>query len=220
MSTTSPTPAPAAPMPETSRLMNVIVEPAATFQDLPRASRWWSPWLVVSAAGLIFVVLLNQKIGFEQVAENQIALSGRADQFEKLPPDQRQAALARSVTFTRVFSYGSPFTLLIAYLITAGVLAGIFNGAMGAGIKFPVMLSIVTYAGLVHLIGTALAIVILEAGVHADRYNVANPSGTNLAYYMDPMATGKFLYGMLSIDAISVWSVVLMGAGVAPRSAR
>lgn len=219
MSTPSLPPEPAAPMSEISRLTNVFVEPGETFRDLPRASRWWSPWLVVSVFSLIFVVLLSQKIGFEQVSENQIALSSRADQFEKLPADQRQAALDRTVAITRVFSYGSPVLLLVMYLIVAGVLLGVFNAAMGAEIKFPTMLSIVTYSGLVHLIGTVLAIVIMEAGAHADRYNVANPSGTNPAYYLDAASTNKFVYGMLTaLDAITIWSIVLMGVGVAAVS--
>ncbi|HVP44230.1 MAG TPA: YIP1 family protein [Terriglobales bacterium] len=208
------------PLPEIKRLVNVISDPSATFGDLPRASRWWSPWLVVSAASLIFVVLLGQRVGFEQISANQIAISSRAEQFDKLPADQRQQALARSAVIVRVVSYASPITLLIVYAITAGILLGVFNAGMGAQLKFPTMLAIVSYSSLVHLIGTVLAIVLLVApGLEPDKYNVANPSGTNIAYYLDPATTNKFLYALLSgVDAIVIWSIVLMGIGVATVS--
>ena len=203
---------------EGERLLNVFVEPSATFRDLPRAPRWWSPWLIVSALSLVFVILLSQRIGFEQVSENQIALSSRADQFEKLPPDQRQAALARSVMLVKIFSYGVPVTLLLVYLITAGILLGVFNAGMGAQIKFPVMLSIVTYSGLIRVIGTVLAVALMF-GAQPDRYNVANATGTNVAYFLDPATTNKFVYNMLSgVDAISIWCIILMGIGVAAVS--
>ena len=220
MSTAGRTPEQAPPLSEPKRLLNVIIDPVTTFEDLQRTARWWSPWLVASAAALIFVVLLNQRVGFQQVSANQIAISNRAEQFDKLPADQRQQALARSASIVRVFSYAVPVTLLIMYLITAGILLGVFNAGMGAQIKFPTMLAIVAYSGLVHLVGTALAIVLLVApGLEPDKYNVANPSGTNIAYYLDPATTNKFLYTMLSgVDAVVIWSIILMGIGIAAVS--
>ena len=219
MSTASTPAQPIEPQSEISRITNVFVEPSATFRDLPRASRWWSPWIIASVFSLIFVVFLSQKVGFEQVTENQISLSGRAEQMEKMPADQRQAAIARATALTRVLSYCSPVFILVASLIIAGILLGIFNAGMGAEIKFPTMLSIVMYSGLVHLIGTVLAIIILFAGVHPDRYNVANPSGTNIAYYLDAATTNKFLYSMLTgLDAIAIWNAILIGIGVATVS--
>ncbi len=208
------------PLPESQRLLHIFTEASATFRDLPRAARWWSPWLIVSVMSLIFVVLLSQRVGFEQISANQIAMSSRAEQFDKLPADQQQQALARSSAIVRVVSYASPIMMLIMYVITAGILLGVFNGAMGAELKFPTMLAIVTYSALVHVIGVVLAIVLLVApGLKPDAYNVANPSGTNIAYYLDPVTTNKFLYNLLSgVDAIVIWSIVLMGVGVAAVS--
>lgn len=220
MSTAVPTPEQAGPLPELKRLLNVIVEPVATFQDLRRATRWWSPWLVVAVLGIVFAALLSQRVGFEQISANQIAMSSRAEQFDKLPADQQKQALARSAGIVRVLSYLSPVTLLIVYAIIAGILLGVFNAGMGAELKFPTMLAIVTYSGLVHAIGTILAIVLLVApGLKPDQYNISNPSGTNIAYYLDPTTTNKFLYSLLSgVDVIAIWIVVLMGIGVASLS--
>jgi len=220
MSTTPALPETASGLSEPKRLWNVFFEPVATFRDLLRVNRWWSPWLVASAASLVFFVVLGQRVGFEQISANQIAMSSRAEQFEKLPPAQQQQAMARSAAILRFFSYGSPATLLLMYVIIAGVLVGLFSGGMGAAIKFSTMLAIVAYSNLVHLIGTAFAIVLLAVpGLHPDQYNVSNPSGTNIAYYLDPATTNKFLYNMLTAtDIISIWSIVLMGIGVATVS--
>ncbi len=220
MSTASSTAQQTLSLPEPKRLLNVIIDPAATFRDLARAPRWWSPWLALSVVSLVFVVLLSQRVGFEQLSANQIAMSSRADQFEKLPPAQQQQALARSATIMRAVTFGVPVTTLLMYVIIAGVLMGVFNAGMGAQFKFPTMLAIVTYSGLIHVIGTVLAIVLLVApGLEPDRYNIANPSGTNVAYYLDPVTANKFLYNLLTgVDVIAIWLIVLMGIGVATLS--
>ncbi len=220
MSTASTTAEQAPLLSEPKRLLNVIIDPAATFRDLARAPRWWSPWLVLSVVSLVFVVLLSQRVGFEQLSANQIAMSSRADQFDKLPPAQQQQALTRSAMIMRAVTFGVPLTTLLMYVIIAGVLMGVFNAGMGADLKFSTMLAIATYSGVVHVIGTVMAIALLVApGLEPDKYNIANPSGTNIAYYLDPATANKFLYNLLSgVDVIAIWLIVLMGIGVATLS--
>jgi len=43
---------------------------------------------------------------------------------------------------------------------------------------------------------------------------MSNPAGTNLAYYLDPDTTGKFVRSMASaLDVFSIWSIILVGIG-------
>jgi hypothetical protein len=75
------------------------------------------------------------------------------------------------------------------------------------------------YAGLPGIIGAILGIISLFAGVNPEGFDINNPVGTNLAYYLDPDTTGKFLRGMASsIDLITIWSIVLIGIGFASTS--
>ncbi len=57
------------------------------------------------------------------------------------------------------------------------------------------------------------------AGVSPEGFDINNPVGTNLAYYLDPETTGKFLRGMASsLDVLVIWTIVLTGIGYASTS--
>jgi hypothetical protein len=75
------------------------------------------------------------------------------------------------------------------------------------------------YAALPGIVGTILGIVSLFSGVDPEGFDINNPVGTNLAYYMDVATTGKFLHGMASaLDLINLWTIVLLGIGFASTS--
>ena len=75
------------------------------------------------------------------------------------------------------------------------------------------------YAGLPGIVGAILGTVSLFAGVNPEGFDINNPVGTNLAYYLDPETTGKFVRGMASsLDVLSIWTIVLMGIGFACTS--
>ena len=79
-------------LPESARLIDTFVAPAKTFADLRRSAAWWGPFLVMAVLALLFVVVVDQKIGFRKVVENQIQLSPKAaDRIEKLPPPTANA---------------------------------------------------------------------------------------------------------------------------------
>ncbi len=207
-----------APLSEPARIINTFVAPSKTFADLRRKSSWWVPWLLISIVSIAFMLVVDRQIGFEQVSRNQIAHSSRAEQFEKLPPDQQAKQLQVSVSITRVISYSLPVINLIVFVIIAAVLMGTFNLAPGAGVRFGTALAIVIYGSLPGIIGALLGIVSLLAGVDREGFNINNPVATNPAYFMDPVGN-KFLYGMASaLDVFVIWSIVLIGIGFACNS--
>jgi hypothetical protein len=94
-----------------------------------------------------------------------------------------------------------------------------FKIAAGAETSFKQAYAIVMYASLPGIIGGILGIVSLFAGVDPEGFDINNPVGTNLAYYLDPASTGKFIHSFASaLDVISIWSAVLMGIGFASTS--
>ncbi len=217
-----PTPTPgspeAAPLSEGARILDTFVAPSKTFSDLRRNASWWAPWLLISVFSLLFVYAMDRQIGFEQIAKNAIAQSSRAEQFEKLPADQRAKQMQISVTVTRYFSYGTPVVVLIIYVIMAAVLLATFNFGAGAAIKFGTSLAIVIYGGLPGIIAAILGTVSMFAGVDPEGFNPKNPVATNPAYFMDP-TQNKFLYSMASaLDVFVIWSIILMGIGFASNS--
>ncbi len=186
-----------APLSQGARIVNTFIAPTKTFTDLRRNSSWWAPWLLISIFSLIFVFVMGKQIGFEQISKNSIAQSSRAEQFEKLPPEQRDKQLQLSTTLTRYISYSLPVFNLIIFVVIAGVLMATFNSVAGASVPFKTALAIVTYGSLPAIIGAVLGIISMFAGVDPAGFNVRNPVATNPAYFMDPMGN-KFLYGMAS----------------------
>ena len=211
-----PSPQPA-PLSEGARLINVFVAPSKTFSDLRRKSNWWVPWLLISIFSTALIFVVGQQIGFDQVSRNQIAHSARADQFDKLPPDQQARQIRISATATRYFGYAFPAVILLSFVVIAAILMGVFKVA-GGDVPYGVALAIVAYGSLPGILHATLSIISMFAGVDRESFDINNPVATNPAYLMDPMSH-KFLRGMASgLDVFMLWSLVLMGIGFACNS--
>jgi hypothetical protein len=105
------------------------------------------------------------------------------------------------------------------FLIATVVLWATFKFASGAETTFGQAYAITMYGSLPGIVGGMLGIVSLFAGVNPEGFDINNPVGTNLAYYLDPTTTSKFVHSFASVlDVISIWSVILMGIGYACTS--
>jgi hypothetical protein len=214
----APTPEPA-PLSQGARIVNTFIAPSKTFTDLRRNASWWAPWILISIFSIVFVYAMGKQVGFDQISKNQIAHSPRADQFEKLPADQQAKRLQLSSKIIGIFAYGTPGMILFYFLIETVALWVTFKVAAGAETSFGQAYAIVMYSALTGIVGAILGTISLFAGVNPEGFDVNNPVGTNLAYYLDPDTTGKFLRGMASsLDLINIWTIVLIGIGFACTS--
>ena len=77
MSSTAVTPVPEAapPLSQGQRIINTFIAPSKTFADLRRDASWWLAFVLMSLVSLLFVYVVDQKIGFRKVAENQLQMS-------------------------------------------------------------------------------------------------------------------------------------------------
>src|ERR1700676_1857987 len=116
MSADAPSPE-TAPLSEGARIINTFIAPSKTFTDLRRNASWWGPWLLISIFSLLFIDAMGRQIGFDQISRNQVAHSSRADQFEKLPPDQQARQIHLSSNIIRYLAYGSPVLILFYFLV-------------------------------------------------------------------------------------------------------
>jgi hypothetical protein len=207
-----------APLSEGARIVNTFIAPSKTFTDLRRNPSWWAPWLLISVFSIAFMLVVGQQIGFEQVSRNQIRYSSRADQFDKLPPDQQARQLHGAATVTKYIGFAFPAIILISFLLVSAVLMATFNVGAGAEVGFATALAIVAYGSLPGIVTTILSMIALFAGVDRESFNLNSPVATNPAYFMDPTGN-RFLYGMASaLDAFVIWSIALMGIGFACNS--
>ncbi len=214
----APTPEPV-PLSEGARLVNTFIAPSKTFTDLRRSAMWWAPWLIISIFSVVFMYSISKQVGFEQVSKSQVEHSSRAEQFDKLPADQQAKQLQFSAKIVGVFAYGSPLLILLYCLIGTLALWLTFKLALGGETSFGQAYAITMYSWLPGIIGAILGTIALFAGANPEGFDINNPVGTNLAYYLDAETTGKFVRGMASaLDVLTIWTIVLLGIGFASTS--
>jgi len=197
---------------EPQRLANTFFAPSKTFADIRRNASWWVPFLLISIFSISFLAMVDKKVGFDQVAHTMLA-NNKA--IQQLDPAQQEQAYSRTAISLKVGEYAAPVFILISVLITAAVLMGTFNFMMDAQVSFSQSMAIVMYGWLPGVIQAILSILVLAFG-DPEGFRMDNPVGTNPAHFMDPAATSKFVYSILtSVDVISFWIIALVGIGFA-----
>lgn len=213
-----PVPEPAA-LSEFERILDTFIAPGKTFTDLRRSAAWWGPFLLLAIFSYAFVYVVDQKIGFRKVVDNQIQLSPKqADRLEQMPPADREKQLTVQTTWTRNISYGYPVVILLWNAVIAAILLATFKFGAGANIKYKAAFAIVMYASLPFLVRSLLAMVSVAAGAAADSFTFQNPVATNPGYFLNP-ADGHFLYSIATaLDIFMIWTLSLTAIGFSCNS--
>ena len=206
-----------APLSEFARVLDTFIAPSKTFTDLRRSASWWLPFLISAIVSMMFVYVVDQRVGFRKVVENQMrAQPKQAERIESMPPDQRERAMQQQVKFTKAFSYGFFLVILLWSAIVTVVLFATLKFALSADIKFKTLFALVIFAGLPGVLKAMLAIISILAGVSTDSFTFQNPVATNPGYFIDP-ATNPVLHSFLtSFDVFTIWTLVLAAIGI-PR---
>jgi hypothetical protein len=204
-----------APLSEAQRLVNTFFAPSKTFTDLRRSAAWWAPFLITVIFSTVFVYVVDQKVGFRKVVENQLRLQPKqAERFENMPAAQRETAMERQTSITKGISYGFPLLMLAWHAIVAGVLLATLKFGASAEIKYKTLFALVLYAGLPGLFKAVLAVVSLMAGVASDAFTFQNPVATNPGYFIDAASSPALFSLLSSIDVLTIWTLVLAAIGI------
>jgi hypothetical protein len=200
---------------EVERVVDVFIAPSKTFTDILRSTSWWLPFLLMVIVTLGVTVVVDKQVGFARVAENQIRQNPRQEeQLNNLTPEQRAERLRGVTTGYRYSSYASFVFILIFVAIAALLYWASFNFGLGAQATYGQMFAVWMYASLPRLLTGLLTIITLMFGGNADAYDLRNPVGTNLAYYMPDAA--PWLKAFLSFfDVIGLWVLALLIIGTA-----
>ena len=202
---------------QVERVIDTFVAPSKTFHDILRSASWWLPWLLGVLVTLGFSAAIQQQIGWHKTYSNILHHSSETQQerLAQLPADQqaRQKAIATSVT--KYIVWASPVLGLLFAAIAAGVLLVTLNFGMGGHATFDQMFAVWMYATLPWLIQGILGIIVLFAGLDADAFNLKNPVGTNLGYYLPADGPQWLIAFGTSIDVLSIWVLILLTIGCA-----
>jgi hypothetical protein len=213
----APTPEPA-PLSAGARIINTFIAPSKTFTDLRNASGWaWlAPFLLLAVVWVGFVYTVDQKITLRKVTEDQIQMVPKAaEQFEKLPADQREQQIEVRTKGTRYFDYAKAVLRFAWFALIAGVLLASFRFGAGVDISFKNSLNVVIFASLPMVIQLLLGIASLLAGISPDGYTPDNPVASNPAYFMNP-ADSLLRYSLaVPFDVFAIWTLILAAIGFA-----
>jgi Yip1 domain len=203
------------PLSEGQRLLDTFIAPSKTFTDLRRNASWWAPFLISAIVSLMFVYVVDQKVGFRKVSENQLQTQPKqAERIESLPADQREKAMQRTVTVTKAISFGYPLMILLWLAIVAGVLLATLKFGLSADVKFKTLFALVMYASLPGIFKALLAMLSLLAGVSSDSFTFQNPVATNPGYFIDPVASPALYRLLTAFDVFTIWTLVLTAIGI------
>jgi hypothetical protein len=215
-STLTPPQEPSQPkLSEIERITNTFVAPSKTFDDIKHNAMWIAPWLLMLVTSLAFAYTVGQRVGWDQVMQNNLRMAPASQQerLEQVPADQKARVMAQQVTVTKAISYGFPVLGLIWMVIVALVLWATFSFGAGANVRFGQSLAIVVYASLPAVLKTLLAILLLWLKVPEDFF-IQNSIGTNVGYYLGFHDTPRFLYSVATaLDIFTIWVLVLTAIG-------
>jgi hypothetical protein len=198
---------------EMERVVDTFVSPTATFNDIRRSASWWLPFVLIALFSTAATFTIDRHVGFARVAENQVQASpSQAEQLASLTPEDRASQMEKRAIGTKYFSYGLPIFLLLIFAIYSAIILGSFNLALGAKMTYGQVFAVTIYSSLPYLLTSLLTIVTVAFGNNAETFNMQNPVGTNLAYFLPDAA--PWLKALLTqFDVIKLWSLVLSVLG-------
>jgi Yip1 domain len=200
------------------RIVYTFTAPSKTFEDIRRGNKsWWLPLIIGSLFSYILFGAVVQRIGIQQVVDNQIRLNPKAaEQLAQAPPDRRELSNKISVIATEAAFLGGPVLGMIGVSIFSLGLWGTMNFIFGGKSKFTTIFPVFYYGWLPQAIKAILGTIVIYAGMAPESFNVKNFSPTNLGAFLDPADTNKALYTLAtSLDAVTIWSLVLLSIGAA-----
>jgi hypothetical protein len=192
------------------RIFGALFSPKVTFQSIARRPTWLAPIVLLSLVSLGLVGLFGHRVGWRGFFEKQDSNSSR---FEQISPEQQRQTLDNQVKYGPPFVYGvAAISTIIAAVVIAAVLLGVFNGLGGARFGFKTSLGIVAHAWMPGLIlGLLGALVLfLKDPSTIDLQNLVASNAGAFASSNSP----KWLVTMLtSLDVFSFWYMILMAIG-------
>ena len=199
-----------------ARVLNTFVAPSRTFADILRSANCWLPIVLMAIMSILFAYGIDRKVGFQAVAEQQMTQNPKAEErMASLTPEQRATNLRMTSSIMKVSSYSGVVFLMIFLAIEALILWVSFNFGLGAQTTFPRVFAVAAFAALPRgILQSLLSFILLSAGVGTENFNLQNPVGTNVGYYLTEAPKWMRTAGGF-FDVLGIWSLILLVIGMA-----
>jgi hypothetical protein len=204
------------PLGQGQRVIDTFIAPSKTFTDILRDQSWWLPFLlgIVVSYGYMFVV--QKQVGWDTVAENTLKQDAKAsERLANATPEAKAQAHTFTLAIIKYSFFASPLLALLFAAIFSLVLWATINLFFGGHATFGRVFAVWMYGTLPLLIKSILAVITLFAGLDKESFNLSNPVGTNIGYFL-PIDSAKWLTTLAtSLDMIWIWTLILAGIGLA-----
>ena len=212
MSATAPTPDPASPDKSPLwMLFNIWFEPARVFEQVARTPRWWIPLLLVTVAAMGFLVLFTTHVGWETFMRHEMESNSR---FDSMPAEQREQVIAMQMKIAPIIGFvGAATGIAASAAVIAAVLMLVFKYLLDGPCSFSQAMGVVTWSMLPGLLNTC-AMVLVMMMLPAAEFDLKNPVGVNLGYYLSSASPAWMKSLLTSIDFFSIWTILLLATGM------
>ncbi|MBV8632483.1 MAG: YIP1 family protein [Silvibacterium sp.] len=205
----------APPLSEAQRVVDTFVAPSKTFTDLLRKATFWGPLIIMILVSVGFAYAVQQKVGWDKVYDNILHQSPKGEErFAQMPPDQAANAKATAAKFTGYVAYAYTVPILVITALTTLLVWVTVNFGFAGQAKYGQIYAVNMYATLVMNLKYLLAIVALFAGLAPESFQLQNPVGTNVGYFLSSDAPKALMAFCTHLDLFEIWSVVLGVIGV------
>ena len=204
------------PLTQVERVVDTFIAPSKTFTDILRNQSWWLPFLLSVVVSYGFLFAVQRQVGFDAVVDNAIKQDPKAtERMASQTPAQQAQGRQIALSITKGIVYTAPVLGLVLAAIFALVLWATINFGFGGRATFATVFAVWLYGTLPMLLKSILTIVTLFTGMDKESFNINNPVGTNIGFYL-PAETPKWLMTLCtSVDVVWLWSLVLVGIGLA-----
>jgi hypothetical protein len=207
----------AAPVPDAEpkpnsfqRIIGALFSPDATFASIARRPDWVVPLLLILVLALANGILISPRMDFGAPAREAMA------QNKNMTQEQMERAEKMSIGIGKVARFIAPVFMALAMIITAGVLL-VAVRLMGGEGDFKQAFSVTCYAWLPNVLQSiVLTIIVFAKGATAiNPTTIPTIVRSNLAFLVD-MKSQPMAFALLSsLDAFTIWVVVLLIIGFA-----
>jgi hypothetical protein len=207
----------AAPVPDSEpkpnsfqRVIGALFSPDATFASIARRPDWVVPLLLILVIALANGILVAPRMDFGAPAREAMA------QNKNMTQEQMERAEKMSVGIGKVAKFIAPVFTALAMIIVAGALL-VAVRLMGGEGDFKQAFSVTCYAWLPNVLQSiVLTIIVFAKGATAiNPTTIPTMVRSNLAFLVD-MKSQPMAFALLSsLDAFTIWVVVLLVIGFA-----
>jgi Yip1 domain len=204
------------PLGQGERIIDTFIAPSKTFTDILRDQSWWLPFLLAIVVSYGYMFVVQKQVGWDTVAQNTLNQDPKAsERLANASPEAKAQALTFTLAIIKYTFFASPLLALVFAAIVSLVLWATINLFFGGHATFGRVFAVWMYGTLPVLIKSILAIITLFAGLDKDAFNLSNPVGTNIGYFL-PVDSAKWLTTLAtSVDMIWIWTMILVGIGLA-----